>query len=410
MAEISPLNEMFNGAVSEEVLKIATDLNLDGAKAAWSAFAADPGAAITTNAYVSMWELSEEAKAKKAEIDAKIAQAAIGSAQIADAAIETAKIALGAITAALIQQGAIGTAQIADGSITDAKIVSLSASSITAGTLSVDRLIIRGSEQSLIYTINNMGELTSTQVDTIDGYVLTERTITADKIVAHSITAAEIAAKTITANEILSGTITGAEIAAETITGANIQAGTLTTDHVAANFGETLDLSSNAGIIQRVEYEDGQTEMRSLIQTKADGVLSEVKANYTAAEDTESLRSQLSSLAEQTQDSFTWTTTQIKELIADVEAGESTTQEQLKLIQDYMKFTDGTLSIGKTGNPFTFRVMNERLAFFMNDSEVAYLSNNKLYVTQAEILTRLQIGKFAFEPQTNGNMSIVYTG
>ena len=54
--------------------------------------------------------------------------------------------------------------------------------------------------------------------------------------------------------------------------------------------------------------------------------------------------------------------------------------------------------------------MNERLAFFMNDSEVAYLSNNKLYVTQAEILTRLQIGKFAFEPQTNGNMSIVYTG
>lgn len=341
---------------------------------------------------------------------AKIAQAAIGSAQIKDAAIETAKIALGAITAALIQQGAIGTAQIADGSITDAKIVSLSANSITAGTLSVERLIIRGSEQSLVYAINNMGELTSTQVDTIDGYVLTERTITADKIVAHSITAAEIASKTITANEILAGTITGAEIAAETITGANIQAGTLTTDHVAANFGETLDLSSNTGIVQRVEYADDQTEMRSLIQTKADGVLSEVKANYTAAEDTESLRSQLSTLAEQTQDSFTWTTTQIKELIANAEAGDSTTEEQLKLIQDYMKFTDGTLSIGKTGNPFTFRVMNERLAFYMNDSEVAYLSNNKLYVTQAEILTRLQIGKFAFEPQTNGNMSIVYTG
>lgn len=73
VTEIAPLNEMFNGAVSEEVLKIATDLNLDGAKAAWTAFAADPGAAITTDAYVSMWELSEEAKAKKAEIDAKIA-------------------------------------------------------------------------------------------------------------------------------------------------------------------------------------------------------------------------------------------------------------------------------------------------------------------------------------------------
>ena len=125
----------------------------------------------------------------------------------------------------------------------------------------MERLIIRGNEQSLIYAINNMGELTSTQVDTIDGYVLTERTITADKIVAHSITAAEIASKTITANEILAGTITGAEIAAETITGANIKAGTLTTNHVSADFGAKLNLTSNEGINQRVEkvYSDMDT-------------------------------------------------------------------------------------------------------------------------------------------------------
>lgn len=71
--EIKPLNIMFNGAVSEEVLKIATDLNLDGAKAAWEAFAAAPGASITTDAYVNAWELGEEARRKKAEIDARIA-------------------------------------------------------------------------------------------------------------------------------------------------------------------------------------------------------------------------------------------------------------------------------------------------------------------------------------------------
>ena len=46
----------------------------------------------------------------------------------------------------------------------------------------------------------------------------------------------------------------------------------------------------------------------------------------------------------------------------------------------------------------------------MNDTEVAYLSNNKLYVTQAKILARLQIGKFAYEPQPNGNLSVIYTG
>ena len=73
-------------------------------------------------------------------------------------------------------------------------------------------------------------------------------------IVAYSaVTAEQIAAATITANEILSGTITGDKIAAATIEGSNIKAGAITTSHVAADFGQTLDLSSNTGINQRVE-------------------------------------------------------------------------------------------------------------------------------------------------------------
>jgi len=75
-----------------------------------------------------------------------------------------------------------------------------------------------------------------------------------------------------------------------------------------------------------------------------------------------------------------------------------------------MSFDDNGLVIGKSGNPITIRVINDRVAFFMNDTEVAYLSDNKLYVTQAEILMKLKIGKFAYEPQTNGNLSLIYTG
>lgn len=66
IADIQPLNEMYNGAISEEVLKIATDLNLDGAKAAWEAFAANPGAAITTNAQVMKYVESPEGTDKEA--------------------------------------------------------------------------------------------------------------------------------------------------------------------------------------------------------------------------------------------------------------------------------------------------------------------------------------------------------
>lgn len=486
---------------------------------------------------------------------AKIAQAAITNAQIANAAVDTAQIALGAITAALIAQCAVGTAQIADASITDAKIVELTANKINAGTLSVERLIIRGNNQSLIYAINNMGQLVSAEVDTIDGYVLTERTITADKIVVHSITANELAAHTITANEILAGTITGNEIAAATIEGSNIKAGTLTTSHVAADFGESLDLSSNrsvaisvekalegvsvggrnyvlnsgsestgtADLIARyslaeameegetysislsismldlsritvrtsegdkvlatirlddvdtqtvnasftAEYASGKTpddnpdygdiliyrdptgdadpetttvhwvklekgsmatdytaapedgeasleqklaSVRAQISTEGDSIRQEVQANYALASDMSQVKSQMGTLSEQSESNFTWAVTRINQMQQDMETAQEATEEQLAVFRTYMTFDEDGLIIGKTGNPFTFRVVNDRLTFYMNDTEVAYLSNNKLYVTQAEIISKLIIGRFAFEPQTNGNLSLIYNG
>ena len=486
---------------------------------------------------------------------AKIAQAAITNAQIAHAAVGTAQIALGAITSALIAQGAIGTAQIEDGSITNAKIVDLTANKINAGTLSVERLIIRGSDQSLIYAINNMGELVSAQVDTIDGYVLTERTITADKIVAHSITANELAAHTITANEILTGTITGNEIAAASIEGSNIKAGTLTASHVTADFGETLDLSSNQSVVISVEkaledmsvggrnyvlnsdseststtdllaryvlsepmaeneqytlslsiskgshsqitirtsagdqllstiqlgderpqtvitsfkavYASGKTpedqpdygdlllyrepvenadsnaatihwvklekgsmatdytaapedsdvkldqklsSVRSQISAEGDRIRQEVQANYALASDMSQVKSQVGTLTEQSENNFTWAVTRINQMQTDMESAQEATEEQLAVFRTYMSFGEDGLIIGKTGNPFTFRVVNDRLTFLMNDTEVAYLSNNKLYVTQAEIISKLIIGRFAFEPQANGNLSLIYNG
>lgn len=486
---------------------------------------------------------------------AKIAQAAITNAQIANAAVDTAQIALGAITAALIAQGAVGTAQIADASITDAKIVELTANKINAGTLSVERLIIRGNNQSLIYAINNMGQLVSAEVDTIDGYVLTQRTITADKIVTHSITANELAAHTITANEILAGTITGNEIAAATIEGSNIKAGTLTTSHVAADFGQSLDLSSNqsvdisveramagmevggrnyvlnsdsentgnADLIARyslaeameedekytislsismedlsqitvctsdgdkvlatislddvgtqtvkaaftAEYasgkspednpsygdiliyreptgdadpgtttvhwvklergtlatdytaapEDGEASLeqklssvRAQISNEGDSIRQEVQATYALASDMSQVKTQVGTLSQQSESNFTWAVTRINQLQEDLTNAHEATEDELAIFRTYMSFDDNGLVIGKTGNPFTFRVVNDRLAFYMNDTEVAYLSNNKLYVTQAEILSKLIIGHFAFEPQTNGNLSLIYNG
>lgn len=152
------------------------------------------------------------------------------------------------------------------------------------------------------------------------------------------------------------------------------------------------------------------SDVHAQINASADSIRHEVQANYAAATEVARLTEQLTSLAEQTENNFTWSVTRISELQTDLNESHEVTAEQLALIQTYMSFSEDGLVIGKTGNPFTFRVVNDRLAFYMNNTEVAYLSNNKLYVTQAEILTKMQIGKFAFEPQLNGNLSLIYTG
>ncbi|HNX05853.1 MAG TPA: hypothetical protein PKI32_10150, partial [Opitutales bacterium] len=152
------------------------------------------------------------------------------------------------------------------------------------------------------------------------------------------------------------------------------------------------------------------TDVRAEITNLGDSIRSEVATTYAAKTDVGTLQTQVSTMATQTSTDFTWATSTINQIIADAAANQQLTDAQFETIRTYMTFGADGLRLGKSGNPITVRIMNDRIAFYMNETEVAYFSNNKLYVTQAQILSRLQIGKFAFEPQANGNMSLIYTG
>ena len=169
-------------------------------------------------------------------------------AQIDMANVDTAVIRQGFLEKLMVSQGIIadrvvGTEVVATDVLTGVKIY---ADDITAGTLSVDRLVLRGTEKSLVYALNNSGELQSTQVDTLDAYILTDRTITADKIVAGSITADEIASGAITANEIAANAITAAKIDAGAVTAVKIASGAITADKIAAGAVTAEKLAAEA--------------------------------------------------------------------------------------------------------------------------------------------------------------------
>lgn len=95
------------------------------------------------------------------------------------------------------------TGYITDAVMSEAKVtdyldaVKVNAATLQAGTIIADRILLKGNGSGILYQLNNLGSLESDNMSTLDGYVLTENTVTADKIVANSITAREITTENI---------------------------------------------------------------------------------------------------------------------------------------------------------------------------------------------------------------------
>lgn len=144
-----------------------------------------------------------------AAVTAKLGYMTAEQADIKYANIELTNIDTANVATLFAKVGLIDRATVVEGHITGfLDSVEVNANKITAGTLVADRILLKGSESGLLYALNNLGELTSTTVDSLDGYVLTDRTINADKIVANSITANELDVENIFADNAVISTIT----------------------------------------------------------------------------------------------------------------------------------------------------------------------------------------------------------
>ena len=145
---------------------------------------------------------------------------------------------------------------------------------------------------------------------------------------------------------------------------------------------------------------------RSQITATADAIRQEVEATYARADDLDKAVQRLSTLAEQTESSFTWTVQQLALLQSDMSGSQQELSDQLAELLTYMTFDSKGLTIGKSGNPVSVLVSNDKLSFLVNGGTVAYFSDNKLYVQNGEFLGSLRLGRFAFVPQSNGNLSL----
>ena len=386
--------------LNAEIAKIAkaqiTAANIESAAIDWAAIQ-DLNAAV---AKIALAQLTT-ANIGNAEIDwASIGQLQADIAKLVNASIQTADIDWAQIKdlvagTAIIEKGVNGKLYVADLAVTEANMASLT----------VGELIVKGAD-GCFYALSIAEDGTvTTEKKSIGDADIGDNSVSGGKLIEKTITARELNVASIFADEALVGAITAANIDVSSLFAAEAFIAQLSAVDISGN--ESLRLVVDAA---KDEALDATGEAVAQIALTAEQIRSEVKRDYATSDQMSQVTETLSTLAEQSENNFTWTVTKVNEIIEDAAASDNLTREQLNLIHTYMRFGEDGLTIGKAGNPLTFRVVNDRLAFYMNDTEVAYLSDNKLYVTQAEILARLQIGKFAYEPQPNGNLSVIYTG
>lgn len=161
--------------------------------------------------------------------------------------------------------------------------------------------------------------------------------------------------------------------------------------NIRANF--TID---NAAAIEEVR----QT-LTSLIQQTSEEIMLEVSAEYATNGD---VTGQISTSMTQLADSFAF---EFSTLQATVDANDAEARTQFETIQKYIRFEDGNIILGESGNELVLRIENDRISFLDAGAEVAYLSNQRLYVTDAHFLHSLRVGSFAWVPRANGNLSLM---
>lgn len=154
----------------------------------------------------------------------------------------------------------------------------------------------------------------------------------------------------------------------------------------------------------------------TVISFAADGAV-DLGASGIAAD------SRVSDLTDEVHDSytplatFTQTTDALGESVTNVQTQVGATadrlDEEIDARKQYMQFDPNNgLTIGDLTNTdaYSVQLTSTAMQFRAGNTVAAYVSNDRLYINNAEIVNTLRIGNFAFLPRDNGHMSLQYVG
>lgn len=146
-----------------------------------------------------------------------------------------------------------------------------------------------------------------------------------------------------------------------------------------------------------------EKNLETLVQTTSEGILSSVSEQYVLkGEVDDAVVQEVSTQIQQTKDEVNIIFSEYSADLKDLQDG---MDAEFETIKKYIRFVDGKILLGEVGNELELQIAHDRISFLQNNAEVAYFSNNKLFVTDGEYTNSLTLGNFAFIPRANGNLS-----
>ena len=155
---------------------------------------------------------------------------------------------------------------------------------------------------------------------------------------------------------------TADEIVAGFISADRIEAGSITTDLLSSTVGSELDLVSNVALTQYVQ--STANEAAAAVQLTPTEFVAMFNNNVKSSVD------------------------------ASIDAVQNNLTQYQGDVSVYMRFDNsGTLELGKSDSDFKTQITNQRMSFMERSNEVAYISNQSMYITQARVTNLLAIGR-----------------
>ena len=434
------IDDLTTTKLDAEIAKVtyATITNLDATNAEIHTLKSDFGTfeELSTNTFSAHAADIENLKTNK--LDA-------ASADLKYANIDFTNITEASVENLFAKSGMIKDLVMSSGSVTGELVgVRIKGDLIEAGTLKADKLVVLGTD-GLYYKLNVSGstvETEQTQYNSINGSIITAQSITANKIHVDDLKAfnATIGGFKITDNSIYSGVKSSINNTTRGIyldTDGQIMFGDTSNfvkfykdtsdteeryklDISVSNLsigssGKSVELVINSlenQVNDRVKTEDLDT-MNSSIDERIESAKTDVIANmnnkYVEISEIDKIYQTVQTMIEKSDEDITFT---FQGITSDIQNEIVLNQQNF---ERYIRFSEEGIELGEIDSPFKTNISTTEIYFSQSGKKIAYISNSKLYILEAEFINKMSIGSegvgyYDWVIRKNGHLSLKLRG